>query len=204
MNDISQPLVLVVDDDEAMRRSVAFLLASVGLESRSFAAAEDFLADPPDDGRPGCVILDVRMPGMSGLELQRVLAARSFTLPIVIVTGHGDVPMAVAALKAGAHDFIEKPFNDQVLLDAVAVAIRASRERLAEAANRGAVEARLASLSRREREVLDGVLAGKPNKVIAFDLDLSVKTVEVHRHAVMEKMAARSVAELAQMVASLG
>ncbi|BAE52094.1 response regulator transcription factor [Paramagnetospirillum magneticum] len=204
MTDALKPLVLVVDDDDAMRGSVAFLLASVGLDSRGFATAEAFLAQLPDDGRPGCVILDVRMPGMSGLELQRLLAERKFVLPLVIVTGHGDVPMAVSALKAGAHDFIEKPFNDQVLLDAVTAAIRASREKLADAANRDVVEKRLASLTRREREVLDRVLAGKPNKQIAFDLDLSIKTVEVHRHAVMEKMAARSVAELAQLMVGLG
>jgi two-component system response regulator FixJ len=199
------PLVLVVDDDEAMRRSLAFLLASVGLESRAFAAAGDFLAALAelDPTRPGCLILDVRMPGMSGLELQRLLTERRFVLPIVVVTGHGDVPMAVSAFKAGAHDFIEKPYNDQLMLDAVAGAVRACRDRLARAAAQGAVAARLDTLTRREREVLDRVLAGKPNKVIAFELDLSIKTVEVHRHSVMDKMAARSVAELAQMMAGV-
>lgn len=200
------PLVLVVDDDEAMRRSLAFLLASVGLEARTFATAQEFLAAHPagHSGRSGCVILDVRMPGMSGLELQRVLADYGCALPVLIITGHGDVPMAVSALKAGAVDFIQKPFNDQHLLDAVGAAIRASRERLNECAGRQAVLDKAATLSRREREVLDRVLEGKANKVIAFELDISIKTVEVHRHAVMEKMVARSVAELAQMVTAAG
>lgn len=198
--------VMVIDDDEAMRRSLAFLLASVGLASETFATAEDFLAAYPEGhgGRPGCILLDVRMPGMSGLELQRVLGERTCALPILMITGHGDVPMAVTALKAGAFDFIQKPFNDQVLLDAVAGAIRASRERLSECAGRQAVLDRVAALSRREHEVFERVLAGKPNKVIAFELDISIKTVEVHRHAVMEKMQAGSVAELARMVAACG
>jgi len=200
----TKPLVLVVDDEEAMRRSLAFLLASVGLEARGFVNAEDFLDQHriPEE-RPGCILLDIRMPGMSGLEAQRILAERGCILPVIIITGHGDVPMAVAALKAGAIDFIEKPFNDQHLLDVVAAAIRASRERLSALADRNAVLDRVAGLSRREREVLDRVLEGKANKVIAFELDLSIKTVEVHRHAVMEKMAAGSVAELAQMIAAV-
>ena len=206
MHDDDTPLVLVVDDDEAMRRSLAFLLASVGLEARAYATAEDFLAAHPggQSGRPGCIVLDVRMPGMSGLELQRHLAEQGCALPVLIITGHGDVPMAVAALKAGAVDFVQKPFNDQQLLDAIGAAIRTSRERMAECAGRRAVLDRVASLSRRERQVLDRVLEGKPNKVIAFELDISIKTVEVNRHAVMEKMAARSVAELAQAVTLAG
>lgn len=203
MND-EKPLVVVVDDDVAMRRSLAFLLSSVGLESRLFETAEAFLDSFPDGhtGRPGCLVVDVRMPGMSGLELQRFLADSGCALPILVISGHGDVPMACSAFKAGAVDFIQKPFNDQVLLDAVASAIRTSRDRLAECAGKHAVRARAATLSRREREVLDRVLEGKANKVIAHELDISVKTVEVHRHAVMEKMGARSVAELAQMVAA--
>jgi FixJ family two-component response regulator len=196
------PLVQVIDDDEAMRRSVAFLLASVGLETALHPDGEAFLASRPPEGetRPGCILLDVRMPGMSGLELLRHLVADGCPLPVILLTGHGDVPMAVSAMKSGAEHFIEKPYNDQQLLDAVAAAIRRSRNILCERAWRRAVAARLARLSRREREVLDRVLAGKLNKVIAAELDLSVKTVEVHRHAVMEKMEAGSVAELARMM----
>lgn len=200
------PLVLVVDDDEAMRRSVAFLLASVGLASELFADAEAFLAAHPVDGelRPGCLLLDVRMPGMSGMQLLRLWSARPSSVPVILLTGHGDVPMAVAALKAGAEDFIEKPFNDQQLLDAVAAAIGKSRRRMAEHAERRLVSDRLGRLSRREREVLDRVVQGKQNKVIAAELDLSIKTVEVHRHAVMEKMSVNSVAELARVMALAG
>ena len=203
---LMEPLILIVDDDEAMRRSTQFLLASVGLEARSFASAAAFLDAFPDGdpGRPGCLLLDVRMPGMSGLELQRVLVERGFAPPIIVVTGHGDVPMAVAALKAGAHDFVEKPFKEQHLLDTIEAAIRLSRERMTQGAARRGVRERLDRLAKREREVLDRVLAGKANKVIAYELDLSIKTIEVYRASLMAKMAAGSVAELAQMVALLG
>lgn len=199
------PLILVVDDDEAMRRSMAFLFASVGLETRLFADAAAFLAALPPDGpqHPGALVLDVRMPGMSGLELQRLLADRRFLLPVLIVTGHGDVPMAVEALKAGAFDFIEKPFKEQHLLDAVTAAIRRSHGILRRDGRLRGIEERLARLGRREREVLDGVLAGKPNKSIAFDLDLSVKTIEAYRATVMSKMEAGSLAELALMVSAV-
>lgn len=200
------PLVLVIDDDDAMRGSVAFLFASVGLDTRLFKSAEEFLAvlaELPKE-RPGCLLLDVRMPGMSGLELQRRLNEDGFSLPVLMVSGHGDIPMAVAALKAGAEDFIEKPYRDQHLLDAVNLAVRKSRERLTEGSERSAVLMRFQRLTRREREVLLGVLAGKQNKTIALDLDISVKTVEVHRHTGMEKMAAGSVAELSRMVLLAG
>jgi two-component system response regulator FixJ len=140
---------------------------------------------------------------MSGLELQRHLTDRGFLLPILIVTGHGDVPMAVEALKAGAFDFIEKPFKEQLLLDAVAAAIRLSRENLTRGARRRSIKGRLARLGRREWEVMERVLAGKPNKVIAYELDLSIKTIEVYRASVMTKMEARSLAELALMVSSV-
>ena len=203
MTDPTAPLVLIVDDDEAMRRSMAFLFASVGLESQSFTTADAFLASLAETKalRPGALILDVRMPGTSGLELQRILGERDFPLPILIVTGHGDVPMAVTALKAGAHDFIEKPFKEQYLLDMVEGAIRLSRERLAKVERRRTVAERLARLGRREREVLDGILAGKPNKVVAYELDLSIKTIEAYRASVMTKMEAGSLAELARMMA---
>lgn len=199
-----QPLVLIVDDDEAMRRSMAFLFSSIGLEAQIFASAAELLEALPSEEalRPGALVLDVRMPGMSGLELQRHLRDRGFLLPILIVTGHGDVPMAVEALKAGAFDFIEKPFKEQLLLDAVAAAIRFPRENLTRGARRRSIKGRLARLGRREWEVMERVLAGKPNKVIAYELDLSVKTIEVYRASVMTKMEARSLAELALMVSS--
>ena len=205
MSEAEQPLILIVDDDEAMRRSMTFLFASVGLDAQSFAAAETFLAALPAKTslRPGAVVLDVRMPGMSGIELQRHLVESGFPLPILIVTGHGDVPMAVTALKAGAYDFVEKPFKEQYLLDMVEKAIRLSRETLEQGARRRSLQDRLARLGKREREVLDGILAGKPNKVIAFELDLSIKTIEAYRASVMTKMEAGSLAELAKMMASI-
>jgi two-component system, LuxR family, response regulator FixJ len=197
------PLVLIVDDDEAMRRSTVFLLASVGLEACAFERADAFLETYPagDSCRPGCIILDVRMPGMSGLELQRLLAERGCVLPIIVVTGHGDVPMAVAALKAGAHDFIEKPFKEQHLLDLVDAAIQSSRKNIALADRQHAIELKVERLGKREREVMDRVLEGKANKVIAYELGLSIKTVEVYRASLMSKMEVHSLAELAQLVA---
>ena len=198
------PLILVVDDDEAMRRSMAFLFASVKLETQCYADAASFLQAWPAaaDLRPGALILDVRMPGMSGLELQRLLAERNFPLPILIVTGHGDVPMAVQALKAGAFDFIEKPFKEQHLLDMVTAAISQSRDSLVRQNHQRSLAERIARLGRREREVLEGILCGKLNKVIAYELDLSVKTVEAYRASIMTKMDAGSIAELARMMAT--
>ncbi|SUB00640.1 Transcriptional regulatory protein fixJ [Pannonibacter phragmitetus] len=205
MSETGLPLVLIVDDDEAMRRSMAFLFASVGLETQSFASADELLPAlaPESCMRPGALVLDVRMPGMSGLELQRRLASQSFPLPILIVTGHGDVAMAVEALKAGAFDFIEKPFKEQNLLDVVTAAIRQSQDNLARNARRRTIQERLARLGRREREVLDGILAGKSNKIIAYELDLSIKTIEAYRASVMTKMEAASLPELALMVGSV-
>jgi FixJ family two-component response regulator len=199
----AQPRILIVDDDEAMRRSMTFLFASVGLVAESFASADAFLAAMPRriDLGPGALILDVRMPGMSGLELQRRLAEEAFPLPVVIVTGHGDVPMAVEALKAGAFDFIEKPFKEQYLLDAVEKAVRRSQEILSRDARRRTIADRFARLGRREREVVERIMAGKPNKVIAHELDLSIKTIEAYRASIMTKMEADSLAELVQMVA---
>lgn len=205
MSDTDQPLVLIVDDDDAMRSSMAFLFSSVGLETQIFASAADFLAALPafEALRPGALILDVRMPGMSGLQLQRHLTERCFPLPILIVTGHGDVPMAVEALKAGAFDFIEKPFKEQHLLDMVDAAIKLSRNLLTQGTRRRAIEERLMRLGRREREVLDGIVAGKANKVIAYELDLSIKTIEAYRASVMTKMEAGSLPELVLMLASV-
>ena len=189
-------LVHVVDDDSAIRDSIDFLVSSVGYQCRTYASAENFL-ETFKAGTPGCLVVDVRMSSMSGLELQRLLVERGATLGVVFVTGHGDVPMAVKAMRGGAVDFLEKPFNDQRLLDCINEALRYSTQATAGAVCRAAIDARLARLTTREREVLDLVVAGKPNKVIAATLDISIKTVEVHRSNVMEKMAVMSVAELA-------
>lgn len=199
-----EPLILIVDDDEGLRRSLQFLFASAGLESRSWDSAEAFLADLQADvpARPGALVLDCRMPGMGGLELLRLLHDRDYPLPVVIITGHGDVRMAVEALKTGAYDFIEKPFREQHLLATVETAATVSRQWLERDAQRRGVAERLARLNRREREVLDRVLEGKANKVIAHELDLSIKTIEVYRAGLMEKMQAGSVAELVMSVAS--
>ena len=191
-----ETMVHVVDDEAAIRESLAMLLRSVGLHSRAYAGAQEFLAA----WRPGaqeCLVCDVRMPGMSGLELQEALRARNAQLPVVLITGHGDVAMAVRAMKAGASDFIEKPFNDQVLLDAVNRAL--ARARGGQNTGRAEVEARIEALTPREREVMLLVAEGRPNKVVATRLGLSTRTVEVHRAKVMEKMQARSLAELVRM-----
>ena len=194
------PIVFVVDDEPAIRDSLALLLRSVGLPTRTFESAQSFL----DAFRPvpnSCLLADVRMPGMSGLELQETLRARGLKVPVIVLTGHGDIAMAVRAMKAGAADFIEKPYNDQVLIDAVHRALAASQGAPVSppAADRAAVEARIATLSPREREVMQLVVEGKPNKVIATRLGLSTRTVEVHRAKVMEKMQAASLAELVRL-----
>ena len=191
--------VHIVDDDEALRDSLVWLLESQGFAVTAYASAEAFLAACHDD-MAGCLVLDVRMPGMSGLELYEQLCARHCTLPVVFITGHGDVPMAVAALKKGAVDFIEKPFGDKDMLRLIEQCLerdRAGRERRRQEA---AVARRLDSITGREREVLDLILAGKLNKQIADVLNISIKTVEVHRARIMDKMGVRSVAELVQAV----
>jgi len=191
-----EALVHVVDDEPAIRESLAMLLRSVGLQSRAYDSAQAFL----ESWRPGgaaCLVCDVRMPGMSGLELQEALKARNAQLPVVLITGHGDVAMAVRAMKAGASDFIEKPFNDQVLLDAVNRALARARD--GQGAGRAEAEARVGSLTPREREVMLLVAEGRPNKLVATRLGLSTRTVEVHRAKVMEKLQARSLAELVRM-----
>ena len=196
---MTEQCVYIVDDDEAMRDSLQWLIESQGLAVRTFAAAERFLA-ACGDAMAGCIVLDVRMPGMSGLELYEKMNLRRCTLPVIFITGHGDVPMAVSALKKGAVDFIEKPFNDKELLRVIGQcleresATREQRQREGEAARR------LAGLTEREREVMDLVLAGKLNKQIADGLNISIKTVEVHRARIMDKMGVRSVAELVQAV----
>lgn len=194
----------VVDDDEALRDSVCWLLESSGYGVRSYASAEAFLKtyDENPDGLDGCLLLDVRMPGMSGLELFEELTRRHCILPVIFITGHGDVPMAVAALKKGAADFIEKPFNNRELIELIAACLEraeAQRSRLRQGAE---MARRLEQLTQREQEVLDLIIAGKLNKQIADMLGISIKTVEVHRARVMEKMGASSLAELVQAVLS--
>ena len=197
-----EQIIYLVDDDEALRDSLAWLLESQGFKVAAFASAEDFLkAWRPEFN--GCLLLDVRMPGMSGLELHERLRAQYSTLPIIFITGHGDVPMAVAALKKGAVDFIEKPFNGTELLRLVSQCLVTEQEHRARRRQDAEVSRRLDQLTQREREVLDLIIAGKLNKQIADVLGISIKTVEVHRARVMEKMAAQSLAELVQNVMAI-
>src|SRR4029453_6794074 len=195
------PVVFVVDDDPAMRDSLRWLIESTGLTVETFADAQTFLARIRPE-LPGCLVLDVRMPGMSGLDLQAELARRGIGLPTIVVTGHAEVPMAVRAVKAGAIDFIEKPFSDQLLLDRVRQGIEMDRRERDGRERRGEVLRRLGLLTQREREVLELVVAGRANKEIAATLHLSPKTVKVHRAHVMEKMQASSVAELVRLALS--
>ncbi|KPJ82650.1 MAG: histidine kinase [Gammaproteobacteria bacterium SG8_30] len=191
--------VFVVDDDEAVRTSLRLLLKSVGLPVETFASAQEFL-DQFDPDRAGCLVLDIRMPGMSGLELQQHLNDRHSIMPVVFITGHGDVPMAVEAMQAGAVDFIQKPFRDQDLIDRINRALEKDREMRGELRERDEIRRRMSQLTPREREVLELVTQGKANKVIAGDLNVSQRTVEIHRARVMEKMGASSLAHLVRMV----
>jgi len=193
-----EPTVFIVDDDAAVRRFLSGLIQSVELRVEAFASARDFL-EAYEPGQPGCLVLDVRMPGMSGLELQRELAERAIDLPVIVLTGHGNVQVAVHAMKAGAVDFVEKPFDNELLLDriqkAVAESVRARGERI----KRIEIAERMQLLTPREREVLDLVVAGQTNKGVARRLDISEKTVEIHRANVMRKMQAKSLADLVKM-----
>jgi FixJ family two-component response regulator len=191
--------VFVVDDDDAVRTSLRLLLKSVGLPVETFGSAQEFL-DAFDADRAGCLVLDIRMPGMSGLELQQKLNEMHAIVPIVFITGHGDVPMAVEAMQHGAVDFIQKPFRDQDLIDRINQALERDRENRAGLKERDAIRRRMEQLTPREREVLDLVTQGKANKVIAGDLNASQRTVEIHRARVMEKMGASSLAHLVRMV----
>jgi two-component system, LuxR family, response regulator FixJ len=191
--------VFIVDDDEAVRDSLRLLLKSIGLPVRTFASAQEFL--PSYDVRqPGCLVLDIRMPGMSGLELQQQLNMRGATIPVVFISGHGDIPMAVEAMQHGAFDFLQKPFRDQDLIDRVQRALERDATIRAQLQATDRIREHLASLTPREREVLDLVTAGKANKVMAGDLGVSQRTIEIHRARVMEKMQARSLAQLVRML----
>ena len=197
-NSFSKATVFVVDDDQAMRNSLKWLIESVGVSVESFASADEFLAHH-QPGRAGCLVLDVRMPGMSGLELLEHLASENMRIPAVIITGHGDVPMAVRAMKSGAVDFIEKPFNDEALLDAIRRAITFEEQQRSQYSENRQIQERLAHLTPREHEVMDMVCDGRSNKEIANILGVSAKTIEAHRARVMEKMQAGSLAELVRM-----
>jgi FixJ family two-component response regulator len=190
--------VYVVDDDRGVRHSLGLLLNSVGIDNETYESASDFLAAFRAD-RACCLVADIRMPGMSGLELQRKLAERHIGIPIVFITGHGDVPMAVAAMKDGAMDFLTKPFRDQELLDRVDAALAKAELDFADRQKARAVRARFESLTPREAQVMELVVRGSANKVIAMDLGVSQRTVELHRARVMQKMAVRSLAELVRL-----
>jgi len=195
--------VFVIDDDPAVRESLQWLIESVGLNVSTYSTAQEFL-DAFDRDRPGCLVLDVRMPGISGLDLQDQLASQQVRIPVIIITGHADVPMAVRAMKAGVVDFIEKPFSDELLLDRIRAALELDARIRVNQSHRTEVETYFAQLTPREREVMGLVVGGKSNKQIAAELGLSQKTVEVHRAHVMQKMHAESLAELVQMAVTLG
>lgn len=196
--DIGDYIVHIVDDDESVRVSLAFLLTTAGFTVRLHESATAFLAVAPGL-RNGCLVTDLRMPDMSGLELLRKLRTVQATIPAIVISGHGDIPMAVEAMKAGAIDFIEKPFEDEALIEAIRGAAQQLADKRVDLDDVAVLHARLADLSERERQVLSGVVAGLPNKTIAADLNISPRTVEVHRANVMFKMQARSLPELVRM-----
>jgi two-component system response regulator FixJ len=196
-------VVHLIDDDEDVRRALAFLLGTAGLAVRVYDSALTFL-NSDETLTAGCIVSDVRMPGMDGLELQRRLKAKGVSLPMIIMTGHADVSLAVEAMKGGAVDFIEKPFSDEVLLSSIRLALGRSEALGESASQKEQVRERLAALSAREKQVLDGLVAGHPNKTIAYDLGLSPRTVEVHRAHLMTKMGAASLSELVRMALIAG
>jgi len=192
------PTAYVVDDDESIRTLWRWLMESNGIAVKTFATAAEFI-ESYRNGSAGCLVLDLKLPGMSGLELQEYLNGRDIEIPIVFVTGHGDVPAAVSALKGGAVDFIQKPFSHREVLAIIANAFQRDAELRDKRTRRSRIAGRLATLTEREREVLQRIIGGKPNKIIASELDISVKTVEFHRAKVMEKTGVDSVAELVQV-----
>jgi two-component system response regulator FixJ len=195
--------VHVVDDDEAVRHSLAFLLETAGIEVQTYDSAVAFLKVAPEV-RVGCVITDVKMPDMSGIDLLRRLKELKIEAPVIVITGHGDVPLAVEAMKIGAADFLEKPFDDEALLASVRSALDSQDRNRQRQAERAEIAARLAALSNRERDVLDGLVAGQANKQIAFDLGISPRTVEIYRANLMTKMAAASLSDLVRMALIAG
>ena len=198
-----KPMVYIVDDDDGMRRALSVLMTTVGYQPAAFAGPREFIAKH-DPSQPSCLVLDVRMPEMSGLELQQHLNRNGSMLPVILISGHGDIPMAVQAMKDGAFDFLQKPFRDQELLDRINGALKLDAENRASTDRLADLKQRSDSLTPREREVMASVVDGKANKVIAIDLGLSERTVEIHRANVMEKMGARSVAHLVKMHLMLG
>ncbi len=198
-----KPSVFIVDDDEAIRRSLQLLLKTLDLPAISCASAVEFLANY-DPAQPGCVLLDVRMPQMSGLELQQELNRRGAIIPVIFITGHGDVPMAVEAVQQGAFDFLQKPFRELDLVDRVRRALARDRELREQLRERNLISERLASLTPREREILQLVTQGKANKVMAAELGVSQRTIEIHRAHLMEKMHAASLAQLVRMTMTAG
>jgi two-component system, LuxR family, response regulator FixJ len=200
---MSAGCVHIVDDEESIRDSIALLLRSAGVRSRQYQDPHEFLATYRPDG-PGCLVLDVRMPRMTGLELQQELNRRGWTLPVIFVTGHGDVPMAVEAMREGAIDFLQKPFSDDALIHRVGKALEQDERARSQAVDRNTLTARLESLTPREREVAGRIADGQANKVIAIELQLSERTVELHRARVMQKMKIRGVAQLVQAWTLLG
>lgn len=196
-------LVYIIDDDDALRELLAFLLRSALFEVRAFASATAFLDALPDTAG-SCVITDVRMPGVSGMDLLRRLKEMKVTVPVIVITGHGDVPLAVEAMKVGAADFLEKPFDDELLLTSVRSALSQQHGESRRQAERAGTEAKLAALSKRERDVLDGLVGGRANKQIAFDLGISPRTVEIYRANLMNKMQAGSLSDLVRMALIVG
>jgi two-component system response regulator FixJ len=191
-------VVHIIDDDDALRESLEFLLSTVQIPVRSYASATQFL-EQSTETILGCIITDVRMPGLSGIELLKHLKERKISVPVIVITGHGDVPLAVEAMKFGAVDFLEKPFDDEVLVASVQSALREREGHSKRVTERAAIEERLAALSKRERDVLGGLVAGRANKQIAFDLGISPRTVEIYRANLMEKMRAASLSDLVRM-----
>lgn len=199
----NKPIVHIIDDDDAVRDSIAFLVESAGFSARTYDSADALVTALPIL-TSGCLVTDVRMPGMNGLDLVRHLKTINCPLPVIMITGHGDVPLAVEAMKEGVFDFIEKPFEDDILLSAITSALDQAEGKADESAKRQAILARIQALSGREQDVLKGLVAGKANKVIAFDLGISPRTVEIYRANVMTKMQADSLSELVRMALSVG
>jgi len=196
-------LVHIIDDDDALRDSLSFLLSSAGIKTKTYETATGY-ANDPERGACGCILTDVRMPGMSGIDLLRKLKSDGLAVPVIVMTGHGDVPLAVEAMKLGALDFVEKPFDDDALIASVRSALGEAKRHSVHEEERKEIDARLAQLTARERQVLDGLVVGQPNKVIAYELGISPRTVEIYRANVMTKMQANSLSELVRMALVTG